>query len=57
MLEDPYTLQIKSFYDHLAHNTPVPVTAADGYKALEIALAAITSARSGQPIAIEEGAS
>ncbi len=53
MLEDPYTTQIKAFYDHIEHGTDVAVTAVDGYKALEIALAAIQSAQSGKPVAVE----
>jgi predicted dehydrogenase len=53
MLEDPYTTQIKAFYDHIAHDAPVAVTAVDGYKALEIALAALQSAQTGKPVAIE----
>ena len=50
--EDPYTTQIKAFYEHLAHDTPVRITAVDGYKALQIALAAIQSAQTGQPVEI-----
>jgi len=53
MLEDPYTKQIKAFYDHIEHDAPVAVTAVDGYKALQIALAAIQSAQTGKPVAIE----
>jgi predicted dehydrogenase len=53
MLEDPYTTQIKAFYDHIEHDAPVVVTAVDGYKALEIALAAIQSAQTGKPVVIE----
>ena len=53
MLEDPYTKQIKAFYDHIEHDAPVVVTAVDGYKALQIALAAIQSAQTGKPVAIE----
>ena len=48
--EDPYTTQIKAFYDSLVENTAVPVTGADGLAALQIALAAIESAESGQPV-------
>ena len=55
--EGPYTTQIKSFYEHLANDAPVRVTAVDGYKALQIALAAIQSAQTGQPVEIEEDAS
>lgn len=52
LLENPYTTQIKAFYDHLAFDAPLRVTAEDGYYALEIALAAFASAASGQPIKI-----
>jgi len=51
--EDPYTTQIKSFYEHLAHDAPVRITAVDGYKALQIALAAVQSAQTSQPVTIE----
>ncbi|MCB9422313.1 MAG: Gfo/Idh/MocA family oxidoreductase [Ardenticatenaceae bacterium] len=54
MLEDPYTTQIKAFYDHITNDAPVAVTAVDGYKALEIALAAIESAQTGKPVKIGE---
>lgn len=53
LAESPYTTQIKSFYNALAHNAPAPVTAADGLAAVQIALAAIQSAQSGQPVALE----
>ncbi|MCP5097861.1 MAG: Gfo/Idh/MocA family oxidoreductase, partial [Chloroflexi bacterium] len=52
LAEDPYTTQIKSFYAHLAHNEPTSVSAADGLAALQIALAAIESAETGQAVAI-----
>jgi predicted dehydrogenase len=51
--EDPYTSEIKSFYAHLAHDAPVRVSAADGLAALQIALAALRSAATGQPVEIE----
>ena len=47
LLESPYTTEIKAFYDHIAHGLAVPVTAADGLAALQIALAAIESAETG----------
>jgi predicted dehydrogenase len=50
LAEDPYTIQIKAFYDCLANDTPIPVSGADGLAALQIALAAIESATSGKPI-------
>ncbi|MCG3209218.1 MAG: Myo-inositol 2-dehydrogenase [Anaerolineae bacterium] len=52
--ESPYTTQLKSFYAALAHDAPVPITAADGLAALQIALAAIESAQTGQPVTIDE---
>ncbi|MBE2200896.1 MAG: Gfo/Idh/MocA family oxidoreductase [Anaerolinea sp.] len=56
LLEDPFTREIKAFYAHLTENAPLAVTAVDGYKALQIALAAIESAQTGQPVLLEEGA-
>jgi predicted dehydrogenase len=52
LLEDPYTTEIKTFYEHLAHGAPVPVTAEDGLAALQIALAAIESAQTGRVVEI-----
>ncbi len=52
LLEDPYTTQIKAFYAALAHDAPLAVTADDGLKALEIALAAMESARTGRAMGI-----
>jgi predicted dehydrogenase len=48
--ESPYTTEIKAFYQALAADTPVPVTAADGLAALQIALAAIESAQTGRAV-------
>jgi predicted dehydrogenase len=48
--ESPYTTQIKEFYATLKEDKPVRVTAEDGLAAVQIALAAIESARTGQPI-------
>jgi predicted dehydrogenase len=52
LLESPYTTQIKAFYEHLTNDAPIPVSAADGLAALQIALAAIESAQSGQVVEI-----
>jgi predicted dehydrogenase len=52
--EDPYTTQIKSFYNHIAFEAPTVVSAVDGLAALQIALAAIESAESGQPVHLEQ---
>jgi predicted dehydrogenase len=54
LTEDPYTTQIKHFYAVLAQDTPPRVTAEDGLRALEIALAASQSAQSGQPVTVQE---
>ncbi|NKQ36452.1 MAG: Gfo/Idh/MocA family oxidoreductase [Chloroflexi bacterium] len=51
--EDPYTTEIKAFYDCLVADTAVPVTGEDGLAALQIALAAIESARNGRPVHLE----
>ena len=48
--ESPYTTQLRAFYHHLADDTPIPVTAEDGLVAVQIALAAIESARTGQAV-------
>jgi myo-inositol 2-dehydrogenase / D-chiro-inositol 1-dehydrogenase len=49
--EDPYTTQIRHFNDVLTgSNTQPRVTAQDGLAALEIALAAIESARTGRQV-------
>lgn len=51
--ESPYTAQIKEFYAALTENRPVRVSAEDGLAAVQIALAAIESARSGRAVKIE----
>lgn len=51
--ESPYTTQIKTFYNALAHNAPVPVSAADGLAAVQIALAAIESTQTGKAVALK----
>jgi predicted dehydrogenase len=53
LLESPYTTQLRAFYDHLRHDAPVPVTAEDGLAALQIALAAIASTQTGQPVHLQ----
>lgn len=52
LLEDPYTTQLHAFYRHLLHDEPLVVTAEDGLKALEIALAALESAESGKVVTL-----
>jgi predicted dehydrogenase len=55
LAEDPYTTQIRHFYDVLTGAEATPrVTAEDGAEAVRIALAAIESARTGRPVAIKE---
>ncbi len=51
--ESPYTTQIKSFYRALTQDSFVPVSAADGLAALQIALAAIESTQQGVPVTLE----
>ncbi len=51
--EDPYTTQIKAFYDCLANDTPIPITGADGLAALQIALACIESAENSRPVNLQ----
>ncbi len=52
LAESPYTTEIKAFYHAIAEDAPVPVSAADGLAAVQIALAAIESAQRGVPIAL-----
>jgi predicted dehydrogenase len=51
--ESPYTSQLKAFYAALVNDTPIPVTAADGLAAVQIALAAIESAQTGKAVRLE----
>lgn len=51
--ESPYTTELRAFHDHLSHGTPLRVSAEDGLAALQIAQAAIESAQTGQPVALE----
>ncbi len=53
LAEDPYTTEIKVFYDCLVNDKPIPVTGEDGLAALRIALAAVQSAETGQAVVIE----
>ncbi len=54
MSESPYTTQIKSFYNAITQNTPVPVTATDGLAAVQIALAAIESTQTGRAVYLDK---
>ncbi len=53
MSESPYTTQLKAFYNALAHNAKVPVTAIDGLAAVQIAIAAIESTQTGHPVELQ----
>src|SRR6185436_3705327 len=51
--ESPYTTQIKEFYRALADGQAARVSATDGLVAVQIAEAALQSARTGQPVRLE----
>ncbi len=51
--ESPYTTEIKEFYAALCGECVPRVSAEDGLAALQISLAAIESARTGQPVSIQ----
>ena len=53
--ESPYTTQIKEFYQALAHGRPARVSAEDGLAAVEIAQAAVASARRGVAVSLATG--
>lgn len=48
--DDPYYLQLRAFVDGVAGRSPFPVTAEEGVLAVKVALAAIESARTCQPV-------
>lgn len=50
--KNPYATQAQAFYDALANDAPLRVTAEDGLAALRIALAAIASACAGQDVSL-----
>lgn len=52
--EDPYTAEIRHFYDVLVNNAEPRVTAEDGLMALKLSAAAQQSAQTGKPVKIEE---
>ncbi|HUN06211.1 MAG TPA: Gfo/Idh/MocA family oxidoreductase [Aggregatilineales bacterium] len=55
LAEDPYTTQLKHFYNILTGAETTPrVTAQDGLAAVQIAHAAMESARSGRPVKLSE---
>jgi len=51
--ESPYTTQIKEFYSALADGVAARVSATDGLAAVQIAEAALQSARVGQPVELD----
>ena len=53
LLESPYTAELRAFYRSIAEDASVPVSAADGLAALQIALAAMESARTGKPVTLD----
>lgn len=53
LAEDPYTTEIKAFYDCLVEDGPSPVPGTEGLAALQLALAAIESAETGQVVKIK----
>ncbi len=55
LAEDPYTTELKHFYQILTDEPVTPiVTAEDGLAAVRIATAVIKSAQTGQPVDVEE---
>lgn len=56
LAEDPYTLEIQHFVDSVLAGQQPAITAEDGMKAVEIALAAIESARTGKVVRLGGGA-
>jgi predicted dehydrogenase len=54
--ENPYVLEIKEFYEALAHGAPARVSAEDGLMAVRLAEAAIASARTGRAVQMLEAA-
>lgn len=50
LLKNPYYLELEHFIDCIRNGAAPRVTAEDGYKALEIAMAALASAETGRPV-------
>ncbi|MBF9017224.1 MULTISPECIES: Gfo/Idh/MocA family protein [unclassified Oceanispirochaeta] len=50
----PYEIEIQAFYDHLEGDSPLPVKDSDALAALQIALAALESSKTGRNIMIPE---
>jgi len=53
LVESPYVTEIKHFYDVIVNGAAPRVTAEDGLRAVEIALAAVESAKTGRPVKLE----
>lgn len=53
LAEDPYTTEIKAFYDCLVEDKPSPVPGSEGLASLQLALAAIKSAETGQAVKLK----
>ena len=53
LLESPYTTQIKEFYNSIMNDAPVRVTPEDGLAAVQIARAALESAKTGRAVDLE----
>ncbi|TMJ07768.1 MAG: Gfo/Idh/MocA family oxidoreductase [Bacillati bacterium ANGP1] len=51
--ESPYATQLRVFYEALTRGTEPPVSAEDGLAAVQIARAAIDSARAGLPVELD----
>jgi predicted dehydrogenase len=51
--ETPWMTEVKHFWDALINDKPFAVSAKDALKALQIALAARESARTGEPVTLE----
>ena len=54
LAEDPFTTQIKHFYDVLANGASPMIAAEDALAALRIGLAALQSAQTGKPVRPQE---
>ena len=52
--EEPLRVELSSFFEACAENGPVPVTADDGVRALEVVEAAALSARLGRAVTLDE---
>lgn len=53
LVDDPWETEVMHFYDAVKHNKPFAVTPEDALAALQIALAARESARTGRPVTLE----